>query len=100
MGTTQVMATPGAPAQNESGAEPKPRRVRKTVSEPRPSGKARYFLGTDSTDGKAVGLGEEFTGEAEVLVASLKHDLPFYRIETFRAQAEKRGRRMVITRRS
>jgi hypothetical protein len=63
---------------------------------------ARYFLGAEGLerDGSPLVLGAELATEEEVLVAAFRKDLPFYRVETWRARAEKKGRNMVLRKQS
>ncbi len=77
------------------------KRTRRTATERGATGRIRYFLLTKEAardSGKLV-LGEEFETEDKALVASLIQGLPYLRIETWMANAQKQGKAMVIERR-
>jgi len=88
-------------AEDASREETKPRKARKASSSLRGSNGVRYFLAANDTGNHpSVLLGEEFSSEDEVLVASFQKGLAFYRVETWKARAEKRGRNMVLRKQS
>jgi hypothetical protein len=82
--------------------EKKVRKARRTPSPAKAGQGSRYFLaaeGSGKNDSPPM-LGEEFPNEDEVLVASHRKDIAFYRVETWRAHAEKKGRNMVLRKQS
>lgn len=87
-------------ASNHDGK--KLRKPRRSPSQAKVGDGSRYFLaaeGSGKIDGTPV-LGEEFPNEDEVLVASHRKDIAFYRLETWKAHAEKKGRNMVLRKQS
>ena len=82
--------------------EKKVRKTRRSPVQTKAGNGSRYFLaaeGSGKNDSPPV-LGEEFPSEDEVLVASHRKDIAFYRVETWRAHAEKKGRNMVLRKQS
>ena len=82
--------------------EKKLRKARRSPSQAKAGDGSRYFLaaeGSGRNDAPPV-LGEEFPNEDEVLVASHRKDIAFYRVETWKAHAEKKGRNMVLRKQS
>lgn len=95
----------GAQARGAEDAQREQRKTskaRRTASLPSKPKGARFFLAADEAkrDGSAVVLGAEIATEEEALVAAFRNDLPFYRVETWRAGAEKKGRNMVLRKQS
>jgi hypothetical protein len=87
-------------AQNHD--EKKTRKPRRSPTQAKTGNGSRYFLaaeGSGKNDAPPL-LGEEFPNEDEVLVASHRKDIAFYRVETWRARAEKKGRNMVLRKQS
>jgi hypothetical protein len=82
--------------------EKKVRKARPRPGQAKAGHGSRYFLaaeGSGRNDDPPV-LGEEFPNEDEVLVASHRKDIAFYRVETWKAYAEKKGRNMVLRKQS
>jgi hypothetical protein len=82
--------------------EKKVRKARRNSTQAKAGNGARYFLAAERSgknDDPPV-LGEEFPNEDEVLVASHRRDTAFYRVETWKAHAEKKGRNMVLRKQS
>ena len=82
--------------------EKKVRKARRGPTQAKAENGSRYFLaaeGSGENDAPPV-LGEEFPNEDEVLVASHRKDVAFYRVETWKAHAEKKGRHMVLRKQS
>jgi hypothetical protein len=82
--------------------EKKIRKARRSPTQAKAGNGSRYFLaaeGSGRNDAPPV-LGEEFPSEDEVLVASHRKDIAFYRVETWKAHAEKKGRHMVLRKQS
>lgn len=78
----------------------KVRKPRRNPGQAKAGSGSRYFLAApEKNDGTPV-LGEEFPDEDEVLVASHRKDIAFYRVETWKARAEKKGRNMVLRKQS
>ncbi len=100
--TTAIPETTAKPAESVSHEERKPRKPKRNTSPAKTGDGSRYFLAAQGPgkDNAPLVLGEEFESEDEVLIASLKKDAPFYRVETWRAHAEKKGRNMVLRKRS
>jgi hypothetical protein len=96
---TEISAKPIESASHE---ERKSRKPKRNASQTKTGDGSRYFLAAEGSgrDNAPLVLGEEFESEDEVLIASLKKDAPFYRVETWRAHAEKKGRNMVLRKRS
>ena len=95
----------GAPLPNKEEItrdEKKARKSRRTTSAPPSPRSARFFLAAEGSghDGAPLVLGEEIATEDEVMVAAFKKDIPFYRVETWRARTEKKGRNMVLRKQS
>jgi hypothetical protein len=94
------IATRAGDAPNHDGK--KARKPRRSPGQAEAGDGSRYFLaagGSEKSGGTPV-LGEEFPNEDEVLVASHRKDIAFYRVETWKAQAEKKGRNMVLRKQS
>jgi hypothetical protein len=84
-----------------SREEKKSRKTRKPMPSARNGGSARYFLAANvAEDAPSLSLGEEFSNEDEVLVASFQKGVAFYRVETWKTRAEKKGRNMVLRKQS
>jgi hypothetical protein len=105
-GNVGVLEGQEAPVQPETGSERRsgatrrPRRAAERAGSA--SGRVRFFLlGKESgrEDSKVV-LGEECESEDKALVASLVQGVPFLRIETWIASAQKQGKSMVIEKRA
>lgn len=81
-----------------SGEEKKAKKVRNSSASGKAGSTARYFLAAPAAPGNALplALGEEFPNEDQVLVASFQRGIKFYRVETWSARAEKKGRNMVL----
>jgi hypothetical protein len=82
--------------------EKKVRKARRSPSQAKTGPSSRYFLaaeGSGKSDDPPL-LGQEFPNEDEVLVASHRKDIAFYRVETWKAHAEKKGRHMVLRKQS
>jgi hypothetical protein len=82
--------------------EKKARKARRNTNSVRNTDGVRYFLAAQSSgaDAASVVLGEEFPNEDEVLVASFQKGVAFYRVETWKTRAEKKGRQMVLRKQS
>ncbi len=99
MEPTQALSDLSAGSSNgASNDERRPRKAKRSSGAPKPSEGARFFLAAGEM-GKAdslPALGEEFPDGDKALVASFQRNLPFYRVETWKAHAEKKGRNMVL----
>lgn len=96
---------PDPPAREAESGNQEDRKARKARRNPSPSrggDGARYFLAAEDTgnDSPSLALGKEFSSEDEVLVASFQKGVAFYRVETWKARAEKKGRNMVLRKQS
>jgi hypothetical protein len=82
--------------------EKRGKKARKPSAPARSSGGARYFLAVSgaASGASALALGEEYPSEDEVLVASFQKGISFYRVETWKTRAEKKGRNMVLRKQS
>lgn len=85
-----------------SGEEKRGKKARKPAVPAKNGNGARYFLAVPgaASDASALALGEEFPSEDEVLVASFQKGISFYRVETWKTRAEKKGRNMVLRKQS
>lgn len=99
---TAIAETTAKPVEGVNREERKSRKPKGPSSQTKAGDGSRYFLAAEGSgkDNASLVLGEEFESEDEVLIASLKKDAPFYRVETWRAHAEKKGRNMVLRKRS
>ena len=82
--------------------EKKIRKARRGPTQAKVGSGSRYFLAAEGSGGNGAPpvLGEEFPNEDEVLVASHRRDTAFYRVETWKAHAEKKGRNMFLRKQS
>lgn len=82
--------------------EKRGKKARKPSASARNGNGARYFLSVPgaANGASSLALGEEFPSEDEVLVASFQKGLSFYRVETWKTRAEKKGRNMVLRKQS
>lgn len=93
--------TPELNTRSSDGNSPderRPRKIKRSSGAAKSAEGARFFLAAGET-GKADSLptlGEEFPDGDKALVASFQRNLPFYRVETWKAHAEKKGRHMVL----
>jgi hypothetical protein len=102
METTRT-ALPEAVARESEGVsqnEKKARRLRHNPAFSKPGTSVRFFLAAGDTSDSPPVLGEEFADEDKIIVASFQKNIPFYRVETWRTQAEKKGRSMVLRKQS
>jgi hypothetical protein len=85
-----------------SAEEKKTKKVRKLPAPGKGGNTARYFLAAPAAanDASSLALGQEYSNEDEVLVASFQKGIKFYRVETWSARAEKKGRNMVLRKQS
>ena len=101
--TRPVLADVAARAGDTPNHEGKKvRKPRRSPGQAKAENGSRYFLaaeGSGKNDATPM-LGEEFPNEDEVLVASHRKDIAFYRVETWKAHAEKKGRNMVLRKQS
>jgi hypothetical protein len=103
MDTTRTIVSDavGKGAEGGTQEEKRARKARKAAAPARNGGGARYFLAAGSSaDDSPLALGEEFQSEDEVLVASFQKGVLFYRVETWKSHAEKKGRNMVLRKQS
>jgi hypothetical protein len=96
---------PDASGRESEGANPEEKKTRSTRGTASPSksgGGSRFFLagGNPGKESSTLALGEEYSNEDAVMVASFQKDLPFYRVETWKVRAEKKGRQIVLRRQS
>jgi hypothetical protein len=104
MDTARVPMPDGNQKDGDRGSaeEKRGKKARKPSASARSSGGARYFLAVSgaASDASSLALGEEFPSEDEVLVASFQKGISFYRVETWKTRAEKKGRNMVLRKQS
>lgn len=74
------------------------RKTKRTAGQTKASTGARFFLaaGDAAKPDSLPTLGEEFPDADKALVASFQKNLPFYRVETWKAHAERKGRYIVL----
>ena len=97
----EAAVQPETSSERRSGAVRRPRRAAAERAGSA-SGRVRFFLLAKESgreDSKIV-LGEECESEDKALVASLVQGVPFLRIETWIAGAQKQGKSMVIEKRA
>ncbi len=95
---TTTRETGGATQEDKKMRKP-PRRI---SSASKSGDGLRFYLagGKPGREGEPVALGEEFSSEETVMIASFQKDLPFYRVETWKVRAEKKGRQIVLRKQS
>jgi hypothetical protein len=104
MDTTKAVVPDGTVGEGKGGSQEdrKSRKARRSLAPSANADRARYFLAADGSgaDGSSLALGTEFSTEDEVLVASFQKGVAFYRVETWKTRAEKKGRSMVLRKQS
>ena len=101
-GVTVVDPLERAVSREKTPEKKRGRRGRRSKAEEQSGTKCRFFLqAKPSNDGEeTLALGEEMESEQQALVESLRREVPFLRVESWTAYAERQGADMVIRKRA